>query len=118
MRIIFCLGVGVFFYGTFFGGEASKKKFDVPFLGCIDPSDPNLFTIPGTQKLHGLDDSPSIHAREELKGVVGDFLLEILSGWLLGSGNVEEADAVENIAGSQGLNGTIDSNTGDGVGKC
>ena len=26
MRIIFCLGVGVFFYGTFFGGEASKKS--------------------------------------------------------------------------------------------
>ena len=82
MRIFFALGVGVFLYGVFFGGDGSKKKFHIPFLGCIDPSDPDLFFVPGNQKLHGLEVDRRFIAREKFNGVVGDFLVDVFSRWI------------------------------------
>lgn len=102
MSIIFCLCAGVFLYGVFFGGDGSGKKLHVPLLGCIDPSDPDLFSAPNTQKLHGLDGSRRFLDRRKFKDVVGDFLLDILIGWIFGSEKVDDAD---NNTGGHGRNG-------------
>lgn len=117
MSVFFCLGAGVFLYGVFFGGEGSRKKLHVPLLGCIDPSDPDLFSVPDNQKLHGLDGSRRFLIIEKFKGVVGDFLLDILIGRSLGSENVVD-DAGNNNTGGHDRNGTTDSNPGDGGEEC
>ena len=116
MSIMYIVGLGVFLYGIFFGGEgSSRKKIFMPSLGHIDTSDPKLFSVTDSRSFRELNCVSRFPVGGKPNGEVEEMFFDIVDGFPL-SDILGDEDAGGESSSFNDKLGNADSNSGGGEG--
>lgn len=114
MSIMFIVGLGVFLYGIFFGGEgSSQKKIFMHSLGHIDTSDPKLFSVTDSKSFSGLNSVSRFPIGRKPNGEVEELFFDIVDEFPL-SDILGDEDAGGESSSFNDKHGNADSNSGGG----
>ena len=103
MSIILIIGLGVFLYRIFFGGEGSSRKiFFMHSLGHIDTSDPKLFSVTNSGSFRGLNSVSRYQIKRRPYAEVEELFFDIVDGFSLRDILGDEVAGGENSRDSEG----------------